>query len=122
VSSSPQDGARDGLERLLAGWTAGSATVDLRRARATIAERERARVCEMRQARESGCGRGSKELRGVGKRRRRSPRRARGRGSAVVVGKTELTGLAHRAARERERARGQMIHGADETGPQRRER
>jgi hypothetical protein len=52
----------------------------------------------MRQGRESGCGRGSKEswVRG------RSPRRTRGRGSAAVAGKTELTRLSHCTARESE--------------------
>jgi hypothetical protein len=45
VSSSPRDGAWDGLVRLLAGWTAGSTAADLRRARATMAERERGREC-----------------------------------------------------------------------------
>jgi hypothetical protein len=40
----------------------------------------------------------------VGERRGRSPRRARGRGSAAVAGNTKLTGGPHGAARERERA------------------
>jgi hypothetical protein len=41
-----------------------------------------------------------KELGHVGRRRGRSSRRARGRGSAAVAGKMELTRLAHGAERE----------------------
>jgi hypothetical protein len=51
--------------------------------------RERAIVSEMRQGRETVC-----------ERHGRSPRRVRGRGSAVVAGKIELTRGAHGAARE----------------------
>jgi hypothetical protein len=36
---------RNGWARLLASWMAGTANVDLRRARASVAERERGRAC-----------------------------------------------------------------------------
>jgi hypothetical protein len=63
-----------------------------------------------------------KELGCVSERRGRSPRRVRERGSAAVAGKTELTKGPHGAARERERVHGRTVHGADEAGPQHKER
>jgi hypothetical protein len=45
TSSSPWDGARGGLARLLAGWTTGSVAADLSLAWAAMAERERGREC-----------------------------------------------------------------------------
>jgi hypothetical protein len=47
-----------------------------------------------------------KKLGHMGRRRGRSSRHARGRGSAAVAGKTELTRLSHGAERERGRAQG----------------
>jgi hypothetical protein len=80
--------------------------------------RERARVCEMRQGRESGCGRGSKRVRAHGQ--------ATWAFSMVGAWTWVSSGCgedkADKAPRrphgaERERAREQMVHGADKAGP-----
>jgi hypothetical protein len=118
MSSSPKEEARDGLARLLAGWTAGSMAADLRRAWAAMAERERGRECAKWARRESGYGRSSKRA------------RARGRASWMVSTARARTwvsdGLGEDGAdragpprSERERARGRTVHDVNEAGPQR---
>jgi hypothetical protein len=59
---------------------------------------------ERERVRGGGGGALKRELGHVGRRRGRSPRRTRGRGSVAVAGKMELTGLVHRTVRENERA------------------
>jgi hypothetical protein len=44
ASSSPQDGAQEGLTQLRAAWTAGTVGADLRRALALEAESEKGRA------------------------------------------------------------------------------